>query len=1100
MDNDQQPPPPPPEAPDKEKMDQIRRRRLEKLAGTTTPKTEQLADAGNSASSPPTPAPSTPQNVPEPAPAVKINISKPAPTPTTPAENPFAKLTSRSSNDTNTPTTVSASEAKSLKRPRAESDEQTTTPSTQPRKPAAVPATESLEDYTHRILGHVFRITLEPNVKVDGQGHRLIHLPNLRGELEEEGAPIRFSSDRLDSAILEAASSIPGKRSILDYLLPCWKRITKETKKLRGYVNGKDVVLKEAKRLCMSNCIFAVEMPELFSREPNPLTDSLTPYLLNEAGEDKGICPDFLVEAVSRFEEDDMVKGMLTKAVAGLSLQLSNMTMNDNYKPYINALKQISQFAPLLTAIAEDPLFQMATSAPGIEKHTLLGPFFRISPLQASVSKEYFLSPKTMHENSVRTAQEAMRLTLQAHQRDLLDIVNLFVRASPSAKNKTLDWFAYIVNSNHKRRALRPDPAQLSSDGFLMNVTVVLDGLCEPFMDSTFSKVSRIEVDYLRRKPRVAIAEETKLNADQNASDEFYKTEVPGTSNFISEVFFLTLAAHHYGSEATNATLKNLDKDIKYLKGKLEEMEAERPKVAGDPFNLARFEETLKRYNEVLEKAMQQKFAIEGVVFDKQMQTKSILFMRYVTVWLLRVASKTDYTPDKTIKLPLTQEPEIFKFLPEYVLEDIVSNFNFVNRFIPDVMISAVGDEVMTLCITFLTNSDFIKNPYLKAKLVSLLFHGTWQVYHRKKGVLGDTLTGSKFANDYLLHALMKFYIEVESTGTHTQFYDKFNIRFEIFQVIKCIWDNDVYKQKLAQESKTNTEFFLRFVNLLLNDVTYVLDEALTKFPKIHDLERELESLTLSEEDRKTKTDELKTAESQAESYMQLTNETVSMMKLFTKNLSASFTMPEIVDRVAAMLDYTLDTLVGPKSTDLKVKNPQRYKFDPRTLLSEFVDIYLNLGISDRFVEAVAGDGRSYKPSNFDAAARILGRFSLKSAQELEAWKTLKKRIARAKELEDQDEGDLGEIPEEFEDPILATLMEDPVLLPISKAVVDRSTIRSHLLSDPLDPFNRAPLKIEDVIPQPELKAKITAWKMEMRAKAKQARADAKDSMDTTDG
>lgn len=73
-----------------------------------------------------------------------------------------------------------------------------------------------------------------------------------------------------------------------------------------------------------------------FRREPNPLTDSLTPYLLNEAGEDKGICPDFLVEAVSRFEEDDMVKGMLTKAVAGLSLQLSNMTMNDNYKPYIN--------------------------------------------------------------------------------------------------------------------------------------------------------------------------------------------------------------------------------------------------------------------------------------------------------------------------------------------------------------------------------------------------------------------------------------------------------------------------------------------------------------------------------------------------------------------------------------------------------------------------------------------------------------------------------------------------------------------------------------------------------------------------------------------
>lgn len=74
-------------------------------------------------------------------------------------------------------------------------------------------------------------------------------------------------------------------------------------------------------------------------------------------------------------------------------------------------------------------------------------------------------------------------------------------------------------------------------------------------------------------------------------------------------------------------------------------------------------------------------------------------------------------------------------------------------------MISAVGDEIIALSITFLTNSEYIKNPYLKAKLVSLLFAGTWPVYHRTKGVLGDVLMGSKFANDHLLHALLKFYI-----------------------------------------------------------------------------------------------------------------------------------------------------------------------------------------------------------------------------------------------------------------------------------------------------------------------------------------------------
>ena len=44
------------------------------------------------------------------------------------------------------------------------------------------------------------------------------------------------------------------------------------------------------------------------------------------------------------------------------------------------------------------------------------------------------------------------------------------------------------------------------------------------------------------------------------------------------------------------------------------------------------------------------------------------------------------------------------------------------------------------------------------------------------------------------------------------------------------------------------------------------------------------------------------------------------------------------------------------------------------------------------------------------------------------------------------------------------TVMRDPVTLPSSRVVVDRSTIKSHLLSDAKDPFNRVPLKLEEVI------------------------------------
>lgn len=653
------------------------------------------------------------------------------------------------------------------------------------------------------------------------------------------------------------------------------------------------------------------------------------------------------------------------------------------------------------------------------------------------------------------------------------------------------------MNSNHKRRAIQVDPKEVASDGFMMNITVILDHLCEPFMDSTFSKVDRIDVGYFRRNPRVDIKEETKLNADQAESDEFYSQKVDGTTNFITDIFFLTLAAHHYGSEATNAKLKNLDKDIKFYEKHLKTLEAERPKFANSPQQLAIFEISVRRHTEVLERAMSLKFAIEGCLLDEKMQGRSLQFMRYVSVWLLRVASQSSYTPEKSLQLPLPKEQsEAFKCLPEYALQDIVDNFKFVFRYVPQIILSAVGDEMIALCVSFLESSEYVRNPYLKSTLVTLLYSGTWPTYHLRKGVLGDAMANSKFANNYLLHAVMKFYIECESTGAHTQFYDKFNIRYEIFQIIKCVWTNDFYKEQLGRQSRTDRQFFVRFVNLLLNDATYVLDEALSRFPKIHDLQKELrENHTLPQDDRQKKEEELHSLEGQATSYMQLANETVAMMKLFTKALGSSFTLPEIVARLAGMLDFNLDILVSPKSQNLKVENPDKYHFNPKTLLPDLVDIFLNLGNAQTFVEAVAGDGRSYKPATFARASEIMHRRGLKAPEELAAWDDLRERFAKTKEVLDEAEMDLGEIPTEFEDPILGDLMRDPVILP-SQNIVDRSTIVQHLLSDEKDPFTRVPMSIDDVTPADDLRQKIEAWKAE-RLSAKTKNADA---MDTSQG
>ncbi|KAI9845367.1 MAG: hypothetical protein M1838_001767 [Thelocarpon superellum] len=979
---------------------------------------------------------------------------------------------------------------------------------TGPAASAASASQEPIEVWEDRLLTAVFRVTLRPDVLQDAHGNRLHYVPSTRAELEEQHATLRISVAVLEQAILEAATEVQDETP-LHYLMGCWKRVIRQARatKTARPDDPRQAIVKEARRLCFSYCIFSVSLPDMFGREP-PTNNPFTLCLLADPDSDRGVCHDFFTEAVSRWEDDDSVQQVLMDALEEVSRQLARLTMNDDFKPHVMALKNAVRFPNVVDAIVRSPTWLKArTTAQHLESDTFLGPLFALSPLQPQVTINYFSSPKTRDKGYIFNSQKALRLTLRTHQTDLLDIVNHIIRASKEARDQMLDWFARAINLNHKRRAMQVDSRTVSSDGFMINVTVCLDQLCEPFMDATFSKIDRIDVDYLRRTPRLDIKEETKLNADANASDAFYAQPAEGTSNFISEVFFLTLAGHHYGTEATVTKLDQLEKDLKHLEKQLERFQAERAKWVATP-QWPNFQNAMKKCETAIDRGLALKYAVQGVLYDELTQARSMQFMRYVIVWLLKMVAADHAYPAKPPGLPLRATiPEVFRCLPEYFLENVIGVFKFIFTHVPNFMTSTQGDELVTLCITFLRSSEYIRNPYLKAGLVGILFRGVWPAYGRQRGVLGDLLNSLPFATQHLLHSLMKFYIEVENTGAHTQFYDKFNIRYEIFQVIKCIWSNPIYRENLSTESKVNVDFFVRFVNLLLNDVTFVLDESLTAFGKIHDLQKTLEDQSLEGDERTEQEGALTAAESSARNYMQLTNETVAMLNLFTEALATSFTMPEIVQRLADMLDYNLEAMVGPKSSNLKVRDPDKYNFDAKHLLSELVDVYLNLGGKISFIEAVARDGRSYKPSNFEKATVILRKWALKSAEDLTKWTNLGEKIRVAKEADDQAEEDLGEIPDEFLDPLMYSLMEDPVILPASKVSIDRSTIRSHLLSDPNDPFNRAPLKIEDVVSDTALKAKIEEFKAERKSQKVAAAVaatsgveGAEETMDTSAG
>ena len=168
------------------------------------------------------------------------------------------------------------------------------------------------------------------------------------------------------------------------------------------------------------------------------------------------------------------------------------------------------------------------------------------------------------------------------------------------------------------------------------------------------------------------------------------------------------------------------------------------------------------------------------------------------------------------------------------------------------------------------------------------------------------------------------------------------------------------------------------------------------------------------------------------------------------------------------------------------MREPEKYNFHPKALLHTIVTVMLNFAPFPEFEHAMVRDERSFDPGNLRKAVRVLSRSATdltvrpEHMQALEAFAT---RCVEAKEEMAAAEEELGEVPDEFQDPITADLMADPVRLPSGHSI-DRAVITRHLLSDETDPFSRQRLTVEMLVDDTELKAKIEAWKAEQRRKS----------------
>jgi len=909
--------------------------------------------------------------------------------------------------------------------------------------------------------------------------------------------------------------------------------------------------------LIMSYAGLVLSEPESFGEERTP--EALAAMLLRDV-----VPGGFIRALVDRFgsseDEDDRetLQAVFSRVFSALVVVVGRSSlMRSDFLPPLRALSSlVGTYRPLA-----EVLTRMDTFAPEegiingihLERATVLGPFFALTAMQEDplVAREYFTKSSERSKADIDSAIVSLQESIRVLRSGLFEVCMALCKAGAGPREALLKWFALAMKHNARRTAIHFDRQVVSGDGFVLNVMDVLLRIAEPFSHPSSEKLAKVDPTYVQSTHRIDYSDETRLAADSNMLNRFWvdprnrnaqesleralaeqrmEIEASGGGSsggaaaaaedgdgeadavqdnrpaetvskefgFVSEVFFLTVRAVQLGFVSAHEFYKDVIlKQLGRTQGEKAELEAS----AAAASNPTEYQQQLTELTDRIDGYMTYKLSYDVYLRDEESLASLLQFVTANAAWLVRILSE----PAREELLPLPLPPlRTFVSLPEATLEILNKVLLFTTRYAPGLIETHCEtlDVVVTLAVATASSPGYVKNPYLRAKLLEFIddimprFASRDTAEERRRArYIGDhpaieaMFATHVVARQHLPSALFRLYVDVEHTGSHNQFFDKFNIRYHLTQIVECMWHLPDYRSSVRNEA-LSARRFTQFVNMLLNDANFLLDEIISSLSDLRQIQREMERReeweALSVEERREKEKKLHDIESQVKSYIDLGNASINMLLFMTEDAAVRsvFVLPEMASRVAEMLNFFLSQLTGPKCAELSVRDREKYGWEPRRLLTQIVGTYLHFADEEAFVAAVAHDGRSFSDNLFRNALRVLARRGLLPAAEIQRFAALG---VAAQEVVDADAAlgeDLGEIPDDFQDPLVYELMSDPVKLPTSGMVMDRANIVRHLLSDRTDPFNRKMLTEDMLEPATELKSRITEWLAEKRAAA----------------
>lgn len=874
---------------------------------------------------------------------------------------------------------------------------------------------------------------------------------------------------------------------MLNYLIECFDRVGIEERKAPKMCSQPDVsqLLSNTRSQCI--CHAALVLQGALTQPRSVQQQSLlVPYMLC-----RNLPFGFIQELVrTTYQDEEVFKQIFIPILQGLALAAKDCSLDsDNFKYPLMALGELCEIKfgkthPVCSLMASLPLWLPKSLSPAtgreLQRLSYLGSFFSLSVFAEDDNKvveKYFSGPAITLENT-RVVSQSLQHYLESARQELFKILHSIL-LNGETRESALNYMAAIVNGNMKKAQMQTDDRLVSTDGFMLNFLWVLQQL------STKIKLETVDPMYIfHSKCRISLpSDETRIKATMEEVTSWMAELNQDPSSFSepkfpTECFFLTLHTHHLAILPSCRRYIRRLRAIRELNRTVEELKNNESQWKDSPL-AARHREMLKRCKTQLKKLVRCKACADAGLLDENFLRRCLSFYGMVIQLLLHMVDPAY----PSITMPLSPDiPQLFAALPEFYVEDVAEFLFFIVQYAPQVLFESCTQDVATFLVVLLCNQNYIRNPYLVAKLVEVMFVTNPAIQHRTQKFF-EMIEGHPLSVKLLVPSLMKFYTDVEHTGATSEFYDKFTIRYHISTIFKSLWQNPAHHGTFMEEFNSGKQF-VRYINMLINDTTFLLDESLESLKRIHEMQEEMRNKEhwdqLPRDQQQTRQSQLTQDERVSRSYLALATETVDMFHMLTKQVQKPFLRPELGPRLAAMLNFNLQQLCGPKCRDLKVENPEKYGFEPKKLLDQLTDIYLHLDCA-RFAKAIADDQRSYSKELFEEVISKMKKAGIKSTIAIEKFKLLAEKVEEIVARNARAEFDYSDAPDEFRDPLMDTLMSEPVRLP-SGTIMDRSIILRHLLNSSTDPFNRQTLTESMLEPVPELKERIHAWMREKQS------------------